>query len=56
MEVVLPIPDGGRLTVALCPACHRDVFTPLITALIDTGQVGVSPTVAGRASEAATVR
>ena len=50
IQVMLPIPDHGRLTVALCPACHRDVFTPLVTALIDGAHPGSSVDAAGHAT------
>jgi hypothetical protein len=47
IKVMLPIPNHGRLTVALCPACHRNVFTPLVTELIDVGHAGSSAGVTG---------
>ena len=56
VEVILPIPDHGRLTVALCPACHRDVFTPIVTQLIAPGQVRSSVNPAGHATGSAVVR
>jgi hypothetical protein len=55
IEVILPIPDQGRLTVALCLTCHRDVFTSLVTQLIDPGQVGSSANVAGHSTESAVI-
>jgi hypothetical protein len=55
IEVILPIPDRGRLAVALCRACHRDVFSPLVTELIDAGHVGSSLKATGQAASSAIV-